>query len=131
MSIKVMSSLAAALAARVDQVLPDGFQVSATGTIVSLSTPTEEALRDIDISLALNHVDNFSAAAAVAAWRVLNDFQDDVIAYLWEAWPTAEGHTSPAEAYGESDQGVLRLGYRYSDSTVIDLEPIDLTALCG
>ncbi|MGH3781697.1 MAG: hypothetical protein ACRDRO_14020 [Pseudonocardiaceae bacterium] len=98
---QVMSTLAAALTARVDGVLPDGFRVSATGTIVSLSTPTEEALRDIDISLVLNHVDNLAAAVESAAWQVLNDFQDDVIDYPWEAWPTIEGHTSPAKAYGE------------------------------
>jgi len=126
-----MSTLATALADRIDRILPNGFQASATGTIVSLSTPAERALRDIDISLVLNHVDNLSDAAEAAAWQVLNDFQDDVIDYLWEAWPTAEGHTSPAGAYGEMAQGLLTLGYRYSDSPVIDLEPIDLTALGG
>ncbi len=66
-----MSTLAAALAATVGRVLPDGFQARATGTVVSLSTPSENDLRDIDISLVLNHVDNLDAAAETAAWQVL------------------------------------------------------------
>ncbi|MGH3548934.1 MAG: hypothetical protein ACRDQU_12655 [Pseudonocardiaceae bacterium] len=64
-----MLTLASALAARVNRVLPDGFQASATGTIVSLSTPMEKDLRDIDISLVLNHVDNLSVAAEAATSR--------------------------------------------------------------
>ena len=67
----VMSNLAATLAARFDGVLPDGFQASATGTIVSLATPAEEALRDIDISLVLNHVNDLDTAVKVATWRQL------------------------------------------------------------
>lgn len=65
-----MPALAAALAARADRVLPGGFRAKSVGTVVSLSTPTEEALR-----------------------------------------------------------GRLTLGYRYSNRSVIELEPIDVPAL--
>jgi hypothetical protein len=126
---RVMSALATALAVRADRVLPNGFHAQATGLTVSLSSVAEGHLRDIDLSLALQQADQLVWAIEVGALRVLSDFQDDVIESLRRAWPTAEGHAAPADAFAEVSHGSLLLGYRYVDSPVVDLQPIDLAVL--
>ncbi len=120
---------AAALAARLNAVVPSGLTVRAEGSAVSVYDPAlcggsygAEALENEDGRSIVELVE-------VATWAIMEAIQDVVMESTREQWPMGATRAADAGARVVGDQ--LHLWFGDEDKPVVRLESVDLTKVAN
>ena len=124
------SRLAAALAARIAEVVPDTVQVSAAKSAVTMGTKESVDATDIEtiVSQSGELKDNIEAAALL----ILSDIQDFIAARSKSPWPFASGEGAGSYLpypHAEWSNDHLRIFFGEASSPTLELRPITLGEL--
>jgi hypothetical protein len=127
------SRLAAALAERLAEVVPERIQVSAADSTVTIRT--EESIDSTDIETIVNQGGEFKNNIEAAALLILSDVQDFIAARWKSPWPldSGEGKESgpPYLPYPKAEwsNDHLRIFFGEASSPNLELRPITLEEL--
>jgi len=119
--------LAAAVATRLNSVVPTGLSVRAEGSAVSLYDPESWGS-----SLAAHILTEEGGRSIVelvetAAYAIMNSIQDEVMESTKEQWPLGPGGAAEPEARVIGEQ--LHLWFGDETAPILRLEPVDLIEL--
>jgi hypothetical protein len=118
---------AAAVAARLDSVVPAGLSVRAEGSAVSLYDP--ESWGSSLAADILTEEDGRSIVELVetAAYAIMNSIQDEVMESTKEQWPPGPRGAAEPEARVIGEQ--LHLWFGDETAPILRLQPVDLIEL--
>jgi len=117
---------AAAVAYRLNEIVPVGFSVRANGCSVDVYTASDDRHASAAASIVMER-DGRSLAELVqlAAWAILNGAQDSVIEMLREQWPLGpNGRVAEPAARVEGE--LLLMWFGKEDQPVIRLSPVSV-----